>query len=306
MVVIHAPGIEQCHVAELVDQTRNAVGGAVDHPRGRLGHFLAGSARCLQPVTDQFDHGVFVERQQVEAGRDPLGKLAQRRIEHHFAQFGLADEHKLDDLVLAGVDVGQHPKLFEAFGREVLRLVEDQHDAAARGVFVDQVVLELLEKLDVADIGVEGDAERVEHPLDQLAPSALRIRDEAHGDLVAELAQKLAQERRLAAADAAGDERDRCTAEDAELQHRIGAPVLRRPEQEIRVGHEREGTLAEPEEVHVEADAVPFVRCGLHNLVHPQSISRAAGGCSNPVRLGLVTPVRPGTHGANAHITSST
>src|SRR5690606_11299157 len=85
------------------------------------------------------------------------------------------------------------------------------------------------------------------------------------------------EKRGLSAPHTARDERDRRTAEDAELQHRIGAPVLRRPEQEVRVRHERERTLAKPEEVHVKADAALVVRCWLHRLVHPQSTSHAAG-----------------------------
>ena len=197
-------------------------------------------------------------------------------------------------LVLAGVDVGKHAQFFEALGRQVLRLVEDQHDAPARGVFVDQIVLQLLEELHVAHVRVETDAERVQDPLDQFAPPALGVGNEPDCDLVSKLAQKFPEERGLPATDAPGDKRDRCAAEDAELQHRIGAPVLRRPEQEIRIRDERERTLAEPEEVHVEADAALVVRCWLHGLVHPQSTSHAAGHLpdTRPPRINLPRSAR--------------
>ena len=266
--MIGAPSVEQCHVAQLVDQPWNAVGDLVHDLGRRRGDFGAGAARRPQPVRDQVAHRLFVQRRQVEAGGDPLGQLAKRRVQHHVAQFRLADQHQLDDLVLARVDVGQHPQLFQAFRRQVLRFVEDQHDPPSGGIFVDQEILKLLEQLHIADRRVEGDAKRVQHPLDQLAPPALRVRDQPHRHPRAKLAQKLAQQRGLAAADPTGHQCDRRPRQDAEFQHRIGAPVLGRPEQEIRVGNKREGTLAESEEIHVEADAGIF-RSGLDDLVHP-------------------------------------
>jgi hypothetical protein len=45
----------------------------------------------------------------------------------HLAQLGLAHQDQLQKLILVGVDVGEHPQLFEPLDRQVLRLVDDQH-----------------------------------------------------------------------------------------------------------------------------------------------------------------------------------
>ena len=183
--------------------------------------------RDVQAMGDQIRDGPLVERRQVKAGGDPLRQLPQGRIKHHVTQLGLAHQHKLNDLVLARIDVGQHPKLFEAFRRKVLGLVEYEHDPPACRIFVDQKILKLLEKLHIADCRVERHAQRVQDPLDQFATTALRVRDQAHGDLRTELAQQLAQKGRLAATYATCHQRDRRARKNAKFQDRIGATVLR-------------------------------------------------------------------------------
>ena len=96
--------------------------------------------------------------------------------------------------------------------------------------------------------------------------------------------------------DTAGDERDRGTRQDAKLQNRIGAAMLRGPEQEVRIGDEREGTLPESEEIHVKADIACVFCSGLHDLIHPLfhrqnarpasagTVSRAVTQCIVPTR----------------------
>ena len=59
--------------------------------------------------------------------------------------------------------------------------------------------------------------------------------------------QQLLDERRLACADLAGDQRDRRARQDAVFQHGESAAMLGGPEQEIGVGHEREGPPRQPE-----------------------------------------------------------
>ena len=163
------------------------------------------------------------------------------------AQLRLADQHQLDQLVLVGVDVGEHPELLERLGREVLRLVEDQHGAPAGGVFLDQEVLELGEELHVAGVGLGRHPERHQHPVQELAAVALGVGDQPDGEVLGQAPEQVAQQRGLAGADLAGDHRDRRMRQHAVLEHRVGAGVVLRPVEEVGVGQERERPLGQPE-----------------------------------------------------------
>jgi hypothetical protein len=64
--------------------------------------------------------------------------------------------------------------------------------------------------------------------------------------------EKLLDQRRLAGADLARDHGDRRPREDAVFEDRVGAAVQRRPEDEVRIRQQREGTLPQIEVVGVE------------------------------------------------------
>ena len=181
------PGIKQRHVAELVDQTRHAAGDLMDKSHRVFGELVPGAAHGAQPVHDEGGGGVTVQRFQMEADRNALGKLFKVGLTDHVAQFRLADQHQLHHLVLAGVDVGQHPQFFKAFLRQVLRLVKDQKRAPAGGIFGDHEILHRLEQMHIAGIVVKALPQRVQNPLDQRAAPALGIRDQRHRQRVVQL-----------------------------------------------------------------------------------------------------------------------
>ena len=71
-----------------------------------------------------------------------LRQLLEFRAREHAAQLGLADQHDLQQLALAGLQVGQQAQLLQHVGRQVLRLVDDQHVVLADRVGAQQVLVE--------------------------------------------------------------------------------------------------------------------------------------------------------------------
>ena len=234
---------------------------------GELGTRAADGA---QPVHDEGPGRRLVHRLQMVADGDTLCELPEVRVADHVAQFGLADEHELHHLVLTGVDIGQHPQFFQAFLAEVLRFVENQDRSASGGVFGDHEILHRLKEVHIARVVIKAHAEGVHHPLDERPAPALGVGDQRDRRRAVEPQQKLAQQRGLAAADVAGQQRDRRPRDHTEFQNREGAAVFARPEQKVGVGQKGERALAEPEEGGVElllfgypAFGPPAFRCPL-------------------------------------------
>ena len=172
----------------------------------------------------------------MEARRDPLRELREVGPQHHVAQLGLADQDQLQQLVLAGIDVGEHPQLFQRLAVEVLRLVEDQHHPPPVGVFLDQIGLQPREEVDVVLARAGGLVQRHQHPAQQLAAAALGVGDQRHADVVLDLAQQMLQQRRLAGPHLARYERDRRAGQDAVFEDRVRAQMDRPPVHEVRIG----------------------------------------------------------------------
>jgi hypothetical protein len=81
-------------------------------------------------------------RTQVVTAGDALRELTQFVAIQEFAQFRLADEDDLQQLLGIGLKVGEQAHLLEDFGREVLRLIHHQHHALAGAVRLQQVLTE--------------------------------------------------------------------------------------------------------------------------------------------------------------------
>ena len=82
----------------------------------------------------------------MEARDHALGELLELGPLEHRAQLGLADQDDLQQLALVGLEVGQQAQLLEHLGRELLRLVDDEHVVLADGVGLQQ---EVVERVDV-------------------------------------------------------------------------------------------------------------------------------------------------------------
>ena len=89
----------------------------------------------------------FCGRQRIEVvTRDhPLRQLFQLGSGQHAAQLGLTDQHDLQQLAVIGFQVGQQTQLFQHTGRQILRLVDDQHIVFASGVRLQQIVIECID-----------------------------------------------------------------------------------------------------------------------------------------------------------------
>lgn len=76
----------------------------------------------------------FFARQRLEraANRDALNELAQLRLVQDVEEIELSDDHDLQELLIVGLEIRQHANLFEHVGRQVLRLIDDQHRAAVQ------------------------------------------------------------------------------------------------------------------------------------------------------------------------------
>ena len=77
----------------------------------------------------------------MKVGRYPLRELMQLRGKKQVPQLRLSDQDELQDLKLVGVDVGNHSQMFQRFGLEILRLVNDQDRSASIGELAMEVIL---------------------------------------------------------------------------------------------------------------------------------------------------------------------
>ena len=210
-------------------------------------------------MVDVGAHARRIHRAQVEAGGDALRELREVGGGDHVAQLRLADQHELHQVVLARVDVGEHPQLLERRAAEVLRLVEDEHHAAAGGVLVDQVGLEPREQVDVALFRLRRLVERQHGPAQDLAAVALGVGDHADHQILLHRIEQMVEQRGLAGPHLPGQQRDGRARHHPVLEHREGSLVHRAPEQERRVRDQREGPFMQVEVIGVETDGGTLV-----------------------------------------------
>src|SRR4030081_3144614 len=90
---------------------------------------------------------MLIQRPQMEIGGYSLGELVQLRREKEIPQLGLSNQDQLQDLKFIGVNVGNHPQVFQRFRLEVLGLVNDQDCSSPIGVLSVQKILQSFEKI---------------------------------------------------------------------------------------------------------------------------------------------------------------
>ena len=178
------------------------------------------------------------------------------------AQFGLADQHDLQQLALVGFQVGQQAQLLQHIGRQVLRLVDDEHAALAGGVTLEQKGVERVDVvLDRGRVrgGSRRDVELLADRLQQLGDGELGVEDVGHMAAGRNLLQEAAADGGLAGADVAG-EQHKAAAGTACVMARAGhaiqqvrqrLPVALAHEQVARVGRDRKRVLRQAEMLRV-------------------------------------------------------
>ena len=84
---------------------------------------------------------------EVVAGGDPLIELAQLGQLEILCQFGLADEHDLQELLGFRLEIGQQAYLFEYLGLQVLRFVDDEDAVLSFGGALEEILVEFVDHL---------------------------------------------------------------------------------------------------------------------------------------------------------------
>src|SRR5262249_37434270 len=131
---------------------------------------------------------VAVERRQVIARGDALGELAQFRLGEDLAQLGLAQKYNLQQFLRRRFEGRQEAQLFERVGREVLRLVDDQHDAQALRIGVEQIGVQRVdEALEAAAARLDVELQLLADRLEQLYGRQLRVQHERDARVLRQL-----------------------------------------------------------------------------------------------------------------------
>jgi hypothetical protein len=209
------------------------------------------------------------QRPEVVARDHALGQLFQLGLGQHGAQLGLADQDDLQQLALAGLQVGQQAQLFQHLGRQVLRLVDHQHVVVALGVAVQQVAVD---GVDIAfhaqragGCGRQLDAELVADRQQQFLDRQLGIEDVGQAAVVGNLLDEAAAHRGLAGADLARQQDEAAAAADAVQQVGQRLAMALAHEEVARIGRDRERLLLQVEvvSVHTKGNAYCALHCGL-------------------------------------------
>ena len=158
---------------------------------------------------------------QVIARDDALRELPQFRARQHRGELRLAEQDDLQQLALVRFQIGEQPHLLQHVGREILRLVDDQHRVPAPGMGVEQVVVDAVdEHLDAGIAGRVGDAEFDADGREQFLHRQLGVEDV--GDIAGfrNLLEQAAADGRLARSDLAGEQDESAIAAHAVEQVR--------------------------------------------------------------------------------------
>jgi hypothetical protein len=189
-----------------------------------------------------------IQRREVEARGDALRELAQFAPGQHLAQLRLAEQHDLQQLLRVGLEVGEQAHLLQRFGRQVLRLVDDQHDPQPFRVGLQQVGVERVDQaLVLAEAAAQRDVQLARDRLEQLHRVEQRVEDQRDARVRGQLLEQQPADRRLARADLAGELHEAAAAAlaDAEQQVRERVPVALAQEDEARIRGDGERRLAQ-------------------------------------------------------------
>ena len=157
------------------------------------------------------------------------------------AEFGLAEQQRLQQGAAADLEVGEHAQLFERRDRQVLRLVDDQQGALAGARLLLEPLLDRVEQprfLDRAGVEPEPLRDQAQHvvALDLGRDQADRVQAGA-----VDIGQDMRDQGGFARADLAGHDDEALALGEAvaEIGHRL--PVRPAVIPEARVGRQLEG-----------------------------------------------------------------
>ena len=180
---------------------------------------------------------------------DALRELAKLGTAEHVAKLRLAEQDDLQELLRRRFEIGQQAHLLERIDREVLRLVDDEHDAKALRVRIEQIRVQRVgQRLEAAAAAGDVELELLAHRLDELDRRELRIQHQRNPRVLRQLLEQQPTQRRLAGADLARQLHEAAAAAlaDAIEQVRQRIAVAFGQEHVARVRRDRERRLAQP------------------------------------------------------------
>ncbi len=187
------------------------------------------------------------------------------------AQLRLPDQDDLQQLLGLGLEIGEQPDLLEHLGRQVLRLIDDQHHAPTLRVRAQQVAVEQVDQLLGVVLGAVGhaQAELLAQRAQELGGRQPRIEDQRDLGILRRARQQRADGRGLAGTDLAGELDEAAGLVDAvdQMRERIGVP---RAQVEVaRIRGDRERFFRQPKERQVHPRAqLAVCRDRTHMLTH--------------------------------------
>ena len=253
---------------------QRSIGNDVDQPRHTTGNMMQGAQRSttewtarragnLDPVAHVFGGLGKRKRGQVVARGDPLRQLAQRWSRQQFAQFGLAQQDDLQQLVGSGFEIGQQAHLLQRLATHVLGFIDDQHRPIAAGVYRQQALVEPLAQCFESVLArLDLDPELATDGTQQFARFEHRIQDQRDAGVFRNLFEQQAAQRGLAGADLASQLDKATAAAPSNSIKQVGQCVLMAlaQEHEAWIGRDRKRPFLETVELFVHSDAWRFWR----------------------------------------------
>ena len=245
-------------MAQNVDQARHAVGETVDQTEGFGFDQIGLRAGHPQTVAHVFHGLVVIEFVEVPALGDALIELAQIVARQNAVQFGLTDQHHLQQFLCGGFQIGQQSKLLEHHRVQILGLVHDDDGATTSRTIAFQKGRQVFGEF-LAAGAARGQAELGVDGLQKLGGGEHRVHDGSHGDVFGVFGEQSADQRGLARADFAGDGDEPAALADPVHEMRERLAMLGAHEQVAGVGGQAKRKIAEPKEslIHEECRSIP-------------------------------------------------
>ncbi len=244
-VPVLAVGGEQGFVGQHVDAPGQPFGDARDVARGggteHRGAAVTGGVHAEVEIGGDL---VRAQRAEPEMVGDAVLELAHVAPVEQGVEFGLAEQHQLQQLVAAGLEVGEQADLFERGRRHGVGFVDEHHDAAAVAVAADEVVLHRAEQR-AGTVAAQRQAELGGNGLQQRVRGKAGVGQVDGIDGVGQAFEQHPAEHGLAGTDFAADLDDAFVVHDGVEQRVDGGAALGAGEEEVGERGEAEGGFAQ-------------------------------------------------------------
>ena len=235
-------GAEHGVVADGVDEAGQALRVPVNHLHGGVVKDVGFAGAChAQPVPDVPLALLQIQGGKVKGAEEPLAQLPHIAGLEDAAEFGLADDKGLQQLGVVVFEIAEHAQLFEPFGGQGLGLVDQEHDRRVMRVVGDEEVLQRPGAVRGAGVAGHRNAELVAHGGEQVTHRAQGMVDRGGANAVPEMVQHHLGQQRLARPHFARQQHEALAFADRVDHRSERLLVIRRGEEETRIGGVVEG-----------------------------------------------------------------